>query len=570
MRIKFFTFPFLLFIGLHTYAQQVRISIVDHQTREALPYASVFNKISQKGTLANAEGIAIIEANIQDTLEVMYLGYKNQKFVLNDIHFNVIELHPIVNELGEIVVVADDALLYQAIKNVKHQLQKQSKSSSKCFLQIETDNTKLPLELVQAFYNGYMDKGVITDLKFKNGRVGLIEDEGRYFVSLNTSKVISSFQLLNENSSFEDGIFCMSGKKVRKNYELRKIFDSNNSLQGISFTPRNNKKLWAGEVWFDEENHQPKKIVYEIQNTKKIPFFPIQPLDKMDNTNFKIELNYESNKLYLLNFKYSFQYFSKRELEYKLDTISTIASIQLFDKKLFYLPWLDNIIDFNDYRKISLLTWNKDFWKNVELPELTANQLSKINYFEEYGKILNFEPKDKRLRKNDDFFFEHNNVIWSPHDRWTLSSINKIDNNEFDKNNFAKSKYHIVVDIIFDVNEIDGKLKCSSVSIIDVFNSKWYLPNEVTYNRFLNIYFDLCEIERRRMQSQIDLLTMPSIKEIEKVYLNSYRNLQKILTQYRNEVDAGLQAHAMQKWNEFIKIELNVDNFKLLPTIDEK
>lgn len=574
MKIKIIlTIVNILVVVLNIRGQQLRFTVTDQITKESLPFASIFNKSKNIGVLANGDGLAIISASPGDSIQIKYLGYIDKTISLTEIKASeyIIELEALENELGEVVVFANDNALYTAIKEVKKQIQSQKKFSSKSFLQIEPDYSKKPLELVQGFYNAYVEKGVIKEFKFKNGRVGLMHDKGRYFVSLNTSKVISSFQLLNENSSFEDGIFCMSDRKVRKHYELQKIFDSASKLQGITFTPKS-KNYWKGEIWF-EEDFQPKKIIYEILGTQKVPFYAIHGLDTIGKTNIKIELNYESNELYLLNFSYSFQYYSKRDYVYHMDTIHTQGSIHLFDKKLFHLPWMENIEEHNDYRKISFLSWNRDFWNNISTPELTTSQLTKMAYFEKEGKILNFKARDVRSLHNyyeiDGNFFSHNNITWSANDRWTLSPIEKPEN-EIKSNEFAKLKYDIKVDIIVDVNEVNGKLITNSVSIIDVFNSKWFLPNETKYNRFLSIYFDLCEIERQKMQTKLETLNATNIKDIEKIYFDTYRSMQKLLVQYRLEVDTGKDEKAMKKWNEIVKEELGVDNFSLLPIVELK
>jgi hypothetical protein len=242
--------------------------------------------------------------------------------------------------------------------------------------------------------------------------------------------------------------------------------------------------------------------------------------------------------------------------------IASKGYFHLYEKeKTFISPYYDDIEDYDDYRKISIIPYNEHFWSCTPLPVYTATQLGKLQFFEEHGTIINFKAFDKRSQNTSSLnmsrLFEHSNLIWGEKERWILKpkmlKEQKVNHNEITR------RHSLVPQIILDVTTCEGKLICNTVTVLDVFKTTYNLPHETKYFRFFNIYFDLCELERRKLQKELEQIN--TTEEIDKKYRNSMNRLDKILKDYKNEVSSGENLTAMLKWNEYIKENLGIDNY---------
>jgi hypothetical protein len=76
------------------------------------------------------------------------------------------------------------------------------------------------------------------------------------------------------------------------------------------------------------------------------------------------------------------------------------------------------------------------------------------------------------------------------------------------------------------------------------------------------MYFDLCEIERRKFElaCRKEVLTP---QRVDAIYKDTKRVLDEVLSDFLTQVDRGQNRKAMLKWNEVIKAELGIDNVLL-------
>ena len=74
--MRIVVFFFFLLLSYLAWAQPIYKSrVVDSETGEALPYASIYAS-KDNGTLTNAEGVFSIEANNEDVLRISSVGYQ--------------------------------------------------------------------------------------------------------------------------------------------------------------------------------------------------------------------------------------------------------------------------------------------------------------------------------------------------------------------------------------------------------------------------------------------------------------------------------------------------------------
>ena len=93
----------MLFTSLTTFAQ-VTGKVVDAETKESLPGATVMLKGTSTGVITDFEGSFSISAEKGTTLVISYVGYGTQEVVaINGMN---ISLNPATNQLGEVVVTS--------------------------------------------------------------------------------------------------------------------------------------------------------------------------------------------------------------------------------------------------------------------------------------------------------------------------------------------------------------------------------------------------------------------------------------------------------------------------------
>ena len=86
---------------------------------------------------------------------------------------------------------------------------------------------------------------------------------------------------------------------------------------------------------------------------------------------------------------------------------------------------------------------------------------------------------------------------------------------------------------------------------------------------FINIYFDLCEIERRQLDMELKSIGEDHTAS-DDVYAASQTRLAKLSAQFFKETDRGLQQINMIKWNTYVFERLGIDNIAIFKPYGEK
>ena len=116
--IRFILLPAMLLFGTMAFAQELKTingTIEDASTGYPLPYASVSLKNSSFSNVANSEGefsLKVPQANMQDSLLISYLGYRNLTVPVSDFfgkRNKRVKLVPTAMDIRSIIVRPDDA-----------------------------------------------------------------------------------------------------------------------------------------------------------------------------------------------------------------------------------------------------------------------------------------------------------------------------------------------------------------------------------------------------------------------------------------------------------------------------
>ncbi|OYT11375.1 MAG: hypothetical protein B6I18_04350 [Bacteroidetes bacterium 4572_112] len=571
----------------------LNLRIVDYGTNKGLAYCNISFIGTKQGSISNSEGYFNINNNTSfDSIRISYIGYKTLKLAIGNIdNGDIIKLHKTEFVLSEFAVHADNDYLYQLLTNIRKKLLKNKiPYTAKVYYGIESQTRNTPLELLECFYNGELVGEHITDLTYKNGRVGLASVDGNYFESFNTAKAISRINILHKSEVYPSLPLQFNKRKLKKLFKL-KAYSNNSNIIKIEFTPYNTTEYFSGIIWVDNIKHTLLKLELTANNTSKHPFLPIHNTDKISDVSIKLVKSYNTNEqLSIIDhiyFEYSFVYKSVRGSSMGIANnksriiernISSKGIIRVFDyENTFIIPYFnypDNLY-YGDYYKMSFIPYNDAFWNNNHSIALSKEQKEKLGFFAAEGKLVNYRENNYgnnfllRATNNKDketthFGFYYS--FWNKDKRITIKKDlkqNELYNPKKEGLIVKRDLYNIEAQILLDITKVGDSLDFKSYSVFDSYQTFYRLPTDSISNAFINIYFDLYEIERQKMHDNI-LKSDKKLSTANSIYNESKNNIALITNKYIEEVQLGKNNKEFEKWNKFIFDNLGIDNLKLI------
>jgi hypothetical protein len=560
-----------LFISSYSFSQiNISGTIIDAKTKQVIPYCAVGIKNTVKGCLSNEDGVFKLTTVFpSDTLVISTISYKRKLITVSDfLKTEKIVLEFKENVLQEVVIYDKDNYLYEMIEKCRSNLILSKEITSKVYFNLSTEIENQPVELLECYYNATHRQSGIQTLGFKNGRVGVAPYKNRYFVSRNTSKAITFIDLLDNTHQFPLIPFQLGIKKLRKYFKLKvlNIYSENSLVYQIGFTSTNTKnEVFSGEAWIEQTTGQLIKLKLDAVNTNKHPFIALFPDGKIEHVSMQITKTFAPyNSTYVTNhidFDYQFNYRVK-------DSVRVIKSkgvMFFYDySNPFILPFFDYNAEMDDYRKITSLSYNEQFWISANGLLYSDKMKKELVYFNKNGQLINYANDGNRKTgiKNHSLF-ENNNLAWSKTKRIHLKT-NGIKHDTLKTNNaYRYQLYKLKAQLFLDINDMADSTGHISVTILDIYQTFYNLPEEPYTNCFMNIYFDLIEIERRKMELEISKSNRRK-KIVEEIYVQTLKKIEKIESAFFKSVDLGKNTRELKKYNELIVTELGINNFEAL------
>lgn len=560
----------LSFLGcvLPAFGQNVITGIVlDAKTKEKLTYCHVINLKSQEIYITNGEGeFKINDTNKNDSLKISYLGYTEKTILTSDlIKSKTVLLDQDNFQLQEIKVKLNDKELINLITKAANQLRKSRTFQSKAYLELYSEDEKEHIELLQSYYNVTCKGANISDFRIKAGKIALTENVNKLFVNLGSTYALTLLNPAYENINYPKNPLNFSGRQLSKKYYIRAMSDLSpkNDLVHLEFEPiklKDTTVLFSGEIWISKSENKIMKLRLFSRNLKYYPFKPIREQDELKKV--AVEMNYYFNevnkkhRLTLLTFDYGFEYFSAERDTLNARKIHTDGLVHLYDdQELFFIPIMEFDSLHNDYRKASMIPYDSVFWKMTQSVPATIEQIKRYQLFANSGILLNFEEinryKSKDGEKNPivSGFFEHNNIVWDssavirlkPH----TSTSNIADLN---------------IQFFVDVNKYNDKLYFTTKTILDVFKTNYSLENKPEHLAYINIYFDLAEIIRRKLQTELE--STNDQNTVISIHRKYSQQLFDLIERYKKDLNFGKNIRNFKEWNTLITKELKRDHIK--------
>lgn len=555
--------------------------VLNAATKEPVSFSNVYNKTLQKGTITNDDGyFRVVTSSTQDSIMIIFIGYETQIVKLDaQQNFYTIYLEESTQLLREIVVTPNDNLyLFDLLVKCR------SKASSfqadaKAYYELKTYRDEQQIELVEGYYNAAITGYELSGLSLKAGRLAMQPYDNRFFASMESSTAITAMKLLDNNSSFPDSPLELSKREMRKSFDLsldKKYVDGNtDSIYVISYEPTDKTGLFFdGTIWVNKTNNTILKITLNCLNSKKYPFRPIFPGDTISNVSFAITKTFTPQHGHPvfnhIDFAYIIDYRSRKGEVYEQSySIKSNAVLYAYDFKNTFLIPTFNVTDdaYSDYRKINAMPYNDFFWRYNDEYRLKDGDNSNEVFFNDIYSFTNKTIfKSNPLMKSK--LFQHPYIQWSE-DRVFFRDIAVDTSASSPSADVLADKYNLGVKLFVDINTYQDSTSIFSATIFDPYVSFYHLPIDNKTHCFINMLFDICEIERRKLESQLKS-SMKDVRLFDEIYQELETQFEFKKAQYLKEVDRGTNEVEMKKWNAYIIEHLGINNLTLFNPFEGK
>jgi hypothetical protein len=266
-----------------------------------------------------------------------------------------------------------------------------------------------------------------------------------------------------------------------------------------------------------------------------------------------------------IDFAYQVNYFSRvgtsEQAEYTIHADAVLTGYNF--ASTFHHPLFDFEAGLDDYRKISAFPYNEFFWKNHDEFQLNYDDSSNDQFFHDSTTLTNVEGfGDKRQKLK----FEHPFIQWSTK-RILMRDMVSDTMTSANLGDVKSRQYNLTVQIFSDYNQYRDSINIQTATVFDPYQSFYYLPIDATTNCFINMYFDICEMERRDFMNSlpVDL----DYTSYEMRYKRFKEKLDKKLAVFLKETDRGTNTAGMEKWNKFIVTGIGINNLELFGLVYE-
>lgn len=539
--------------------------VIDARTREPLPFCSVVLQHQGSGTLTNDDGVFGLPVDAgSDSVIFSMVGYTRTIIALTDvIHMRVVELEPYTTELATVEVRSKSAELYTLVARCAKRLRRTRTSTAKVYFEMGTHMDDRPVEVIECFYNGRINGPHIASLELKHGRIGIAPAGDRFFVSLNVTKAMSLLDIRMPHDQFPaDPFQWTSARAIAKRYRVAATTHGTDgsALVHVRLTPRDSSgNFFSAEAWIDATTGMPRSIILACDGCTDHPFQPIAPSDRIHAIDMQVRLTMTESsaepELHHMELRYKMDY----EDTTTRHSVLTEAVMHVFDRgRPFLLPVFTYDDHQYDYRKITFQPYDSSFWATAPTLVRTERQERDLKFFAEHGHLTS-STRLPEMKGNA--FFESNYARWAPDRRISLRTLPPPPGEAVPAGNAGR--VHLEAQLYLDVDTGGSRPRIFTATVFDAFRSYYRAPEVRQTDAFLNIFFDLCEIERRRMDAQ---LRMPGqcYEDMLTIHAAARRNVERITREYLLDTDNGTNVPAMSVWNQRVKDALGIDNFALI------
>jgi hypothetical protein len=554
--------------------------VVDAVTSDPLPYVSVATSTG-KGVIANEEGVFRTNVKDGDSLSISCLGYHSQRLSVVEVRrTGEVRLEAAVAALPAVQVVGAADSLYDLVLACGNQLRRAKRYHGRVLYELDTRTGTGPVEAIECFYNGGFKGGNIEALDLKQGRIALLPDRGRYVANLNTSRGFMLLHPAEENGDFPaTPLQYRSRKALRKAYRLSALPVEGTDQYRIRFTPKDaSGAFFQGELWAEAATATVQGLLLECDRCQRHPFRPLGPGDALKDLSLRYRQEYAPWQgrmiLKTIALEYALTYASGQQASFEAALekdfprerrLWSKGVLHLFAPgERFVLPLFHYEQDQTDYRKVLSMPYDSAFWAHAPTLVPTAQQRRDQALFTKEGILLH----GTRLGLPDGHaqrFFESNYAFWSSGTRVRLKQMTDSaqgGKRGSDQATAVADQIRLRVQLYLNIDSVPGGYGTFSTTVLDGFNSYCHLDEQHHPALVLNLYFDLCEMERRKMVAALEG-KCSSVAQIKAVHAEALRDMDQVTGNFLRETHYGSDREALARWNQRVREAMGVDNFAL-------
>jgi hypothetical protein len=542
--------------------------VLDASNGSVLPLVNIREMNSGKGTVTNRDGWFRMESlDDSDSLIFSFVGFQTLILSLDQVlERNEIMLSPQINLLEEVSVYSDNTFLYSLVSDLKKNRSK-SLQEARTYFSLNSFFGEKRVELIECYYNAGYRSGDLQYMNLKNGRIVVDKYKNRYFVNRETSQPIAEFRTFQKNDYFPESPFHMGATNIKKHYDLsvrsRTIGEDGHVMYVVQFSPLSDKdSYFSGVAWIDSNTRQLQRYEMQVFDAERHPFQALWETDSILSMDLYIAKSFPSQTEDHIQSDFHFELFyqDREGSEYHVRTEAFLMAYNFEDP--FFEPYsFSTELPLNDYRRILAAPYNDFFWKHID--EFYLGELKDKN--EEFAHRKGREKEQDELvtgAAEKATWIEGHEIFWSdkrvvfkeelPQGLAYSDLVSWIPN----------QRYRLSAHIFLDRNELSDSLHFLSATVFDPYNTYFYYPIDNTALAFINLYFDLVELQRRNMMEEIES-SDKSLDEVNRIYAFWSERVESITAKYLREVDRGTDLGAYYKWNSIIEKELGINNAQL-------
>ncbi len=534
--------------------------VMDAQQGHPLPYATVLLMGTSRGTITNSEGwFGLPLQGVDDSLRISFIGYKTLVIpftaALDGTH---ILLERAVHELAEAVVRPGEDL-YARVVAASKWLRRAPEIEAKLFYGLETHSDEQPVELMHAYFSVTLKAAMITGLDFKRGKIGIAPKDDKHFINFNTARAFALLDVHARQSRFPLSPLAHTSRKALKQEFLVELIEAAVDHDGVDHlraTPRDpSQGAFTMDLWLAKGSAQVRAFELACTSCPRHPFIPLFPEGRIDSVDMRYRQTWTTEPPYLpqvMELAYNTAYTGPD----MSDHFQSHAIMHAFDHGAPFIPtqfhWPDLL---EEYRKIFWLPEDTIFWSRMTPPLPTEKQLKDHAFIAAHD-----------LRNNAWYgeLTEHNDLLrpvfiaWSPEDRLTYEDITgawvRTAHGPPDPD-----RIQLYTRLYLEMDTAKGDLHWFSCAVFGPHRSVYLAKPLPWTDAFINIYFDLCEMERRKMEASLREPGMTVGKAV-KIHTHHSRELNNRLDMYMKHTRNGSDRDALKPWDELVVKELGIAN----------
>lgn len=574
--ILFHFFTALILIPALSFSQAVISGrVTDSVSGKPLPFVSIAFGSTGRGTVANENGEFRFAADTAlKSLAFGYIGYEDLEIALPQSMPLAVRLKPLPIDLKEVEVLAGKKswageCVASAVKKMK---KNRTEFDAKGFFSLETAvSGGDPLEVVEAFYQCSVSpkKGIIST-ELKNGRLGLAQTEGLWFMDVNPTDVIRNLSLFEASDyRLPASPFALGANEMRKQFRFMLdsvVMSGRRAVAAIRFFPKTGRgRSFSGSVYIDTLTHDILKVSLNCVQALTHPFHPIDTAHRIEGVDLRFTVSYREVEKGMPAHEYvRFDYRMNYRSTSSAFTVTSRSMLLLYDYDGFFiLPYFIASPSLNDYGKILTIPYNPRFWERNYIIPASRAAMDHRDYFRKNGLLVNYSGSGESIN-----VLPRQVVQWKPGIRLDWSMIGRQNpgwivvggpkSKRPSPEDMKSRRYFMDFQILLDMNPERDSCYWQSHSLLFLPPSFFELERDSFALRVFDLEFDMTELYRLRLEHRLDSVVAGGCDPgaILKTYDRLVKQFESMRALYKKEVRLGRDELTYQTWKKRIDLRL--------------